>query len=327
MVERTANPTALVTVPFSPEHQAAIEKIFESRAPRGRLLFVSEPDEVTRLIREADLICTRLRFRDALRQAERLSWLQTIGHGIDRYLSPELRARSFIATNCPTDGYVLAEHILMVMLGFVRVFPQLLQAQREQRWAGEELEPLSRTLFGQTVGLLGVGHIGQEVASRARAFGMRVLGLRRSNVPKPEWLDVQYDRSGLPELLSQADHVVISLPNTDETKGMIGEQQIRQMKPTAYLYNVGRAATTDEQAVIRALREGWIAGAALDVFDQEPLPPDSPLWTLPNAIVTPHIAGERPGSWDDLARVYTENLRRYLDGEPLIHTVDVVRGY
>jgi D-2-hydroxyacid dehydrogenase (NADP+) len=108
---------------------------------------------------------------------------------------------------------------------------------------------------------------------------------------------------------------------------MIGEQHIRQMQPTAYLYNVGRAATTDEQAVIRALREGWIAGAALDVFDQEPLPPDSPLWTLPNAIVTPHIAGERPGSWDDLARVYTENLRRYLDGEPLLHTVDVVRGY
>ncbi len=327
MDDRIPNPTALVTVRFTSEQQAAAERVFRERAPGGRLLFVTDREQAARWMREADLICTGTPFRHALRGAGRVRWLQTTGHGIDRYLSPELLARDFVMTNRPTDGHVLAEHLLMVMLGFVRHFRELVEAQSERRWALDELAPISRTLQGQAVGLIGVGHVGQAVAVRARAFGMRVLGLRRSHVPKPDWLDEQYSCSGLTDLLLQADHVVVTLPNTPQTVGFIGQAELRKMKPTAYLYNVGRAVTTDERAVVRALREGWIAGAGLDVFEEEPLQADSPLWSLPNALITPHIAGEHPNAQRDVAAIYTENLRRYLGGEPLLHQVDVKRGY
>jgi phosphoglycerate dehydrogenase-like enzyme len=179
------------------------------------------------------------------------------------------------------------------------------------------------------VGIVGLGHIGREVARLAKAFGMRVLATRRSarKSRRAKYVDHLFSPDKLRDLLSESDYVVLTLALTPETRGIIGEAELRSMKPTAYLINVARGGLVDEAALVRALEEQRIAGAGLDVFTTEPLPQDSPLWGFENVIISPHIAG---GMEDYVARataVFCENLRRYLGGRRLINVVDKGKGY
>jgi len=174
-----------------------------------------------------------------------------------------------------------------------------------------------------------LGAVGQEIARLCKAFGMRVIGIRRSDgaaSPCPD-VDRVYPREQLPELLAESDFVVLALPLTKETQGMIGEKELRVMKPTAFLINVARGAIVDEEALVRALTEKWIAGAGLDVFTREPLPPESPLYAMDNVIFSPHISGDIPDYESRAVEVFCENLRRYLAGEPFLHEVDREKGY
>ena len=199
---------------------------------------------------------------------------------------------------------------------------------------------MPQELRGTTVGVVGYGSIGREVGRLAHAFGMRVLGLRRGGgagsetYELPELMgqpgaeaDQLYTSEELPGMLPECDYIVLVVPYTSAAHHMIGEQALRLMKPTAVLINIARGFVVDEAALVRALQEGWIAGAALDVFEQEPLPQDSPLWKMENVIISPHVAGFSPHYDDRATTLFAENLRRYLSGKPLLNRVERGREY
>jgi phosphoglycerate dehydrogenase-like enzyme len=211
---------------------------------------------------------------------------------------------------------------MLLMLALNRNFPRWLDAQRAHRWErfthGE--------LNGRTCGIIGLGHSGTDLAQKAKAFHMHVLGVRRKRAPVP-FVDEVMGPDRLGDLLSRSDFVVITAPLTDETRGLIGEAELRLMKPTAVLVCFSRGGIIDDAALVRALTDGWIAGAGLDAHGTEPLPPDSPFWDLPNVIVTPHNGATSPETLARGADVFEENLERYLDGRPLVNVVDKSAGY
>ncbi|MEK7798920.1 MAG: NAD(P)-dependent oxidoreductase, partial [Acidobacteriota bacterium] len=182
-------------------------------------------------------------------------------------------------------------------------------------------------LHGKLLGILGLGDIGRELAVRARALGMQVWGLVRTARPAPDCVDRLLAAGKEDALLRASDVLVLALPLTKATRGLMGERQLRRMKHTALLVNIGRGELVQESALVRALREGWIAGAGLDVFAREPLPPQSPLWSLPQVVMTPHVAGTHPHYMARSADLFLQNLKRYVADGPLINQVDKQAGY
>jgi D-2-hydroxyacid dehydrogenase (NADP+) len=263
--------------------------------------------------------------RNLLARTPRLKWLQVMSAGVDRL--PEDILRSPIAVTCVSGLHAIpiSEFVLEQMLMLVKQAPECFRQKQEKRW--KRFTP--QILHAKTIGIVGLGSIGREVARLAKAFGMRVIGTRRSAKKTGQSRDVDalYPREQLPQLLAESDFVVLTLPLTAETKGMIGEKELRAMKPEAFLINVARGAIVDEEALIRALEEKWIAGAGLDVFVAEPLPPESKFWTLPNVIFSPHVSGEMPDYDLRATEVFCENLRRYLAGKKFLHAVDKQKGY
>jgi phosphoglycerate dehydrogenase-like enzyme len=263
--------------------------------------------------------------KNLLARTERLKWIQVLTAGVDRLPEEILTSGTRVANASGLHGAAMGEVVLELMLMFVKDAAACMRMKQEREW--RRYRPA--ILRGQTVGILGLGAVGKEIARLCKAFGMKVVGIRRSGgaaAPLPE-VDHIYLREQLPELLAESDFVVLALPLTKETGGMIGEKELRGMKPTACLINVARGAIVDEVALIRALEEKWIAGAGLDVFTREPLPPESPLYALPNVIFSPHISGDIPDYESRATDVFCENLRRYLADEPFLHEVDREKGY
>jgi phosphoglycerate dehydrogenase-like enzyme len=262
----------------------------------------------------------------ALRErAPHLRWIQLTSAGVDRAARSGLLETDLLVTSASgLHATPIGEYVLCVMLMFCKGAQRFVRAQDRREW----VRYMPQELFGKTVGIVGLGHIGGEVARLAKAFGCRVLGLRRSGAADgSEHVDELLPPAGLPRLLAESDFVVLAVPLTSETRGLIGEAQLRSMKPAAVLINIARGAVVDEQALIRALREGWIAGAGLDVFEQEPLPPESELWGLENVILSPHISGGTEIYNQRAVRIFCDNLRHYLAGEPLMNLADRARGY
>jgi phosphoglycerate dehydrogenase-like enzyme len=258
-----------------------------------------------------------------LARATRLKWVQSWAAGPDEALFPEMVESAVILTSCKGNGAIpLAEHAMMLMLMLNRNALRWIRAQAEHRWDrfyhGE--------LNGLTCGIIGLGNSGQDLALKAKAFHMRVIGVRRSDQPTPN-VDEQFPRERLPEFLAQADFVVVTAPRTPETTGMLGEAELRAMKPTAYLIAFSRGGIADDNAVLKALNEGWIAGAGLDVQGVEPLPPDHPLWSAPNTIITPHNGATTNQTRQRGVDIFCDNLRRYVAGQPLHNIVDKRAGY
>lgn len=252
-----------------------------------------------------------------------LRWMHTASAGVDHILFPELRDSDILLTNASgVFDIPIAETVLAYMLAVVKRLPEFLTQQREHRW---QKLPL-RELRGLTVGIVGLGSIGAEVARLCRAFGMRVLGLRRRPAPS-DVADEVLPPEHLHDLLSRSDFVVIAAPLTEQTQGLIGRAELAAMKPTAWLINISRGAIVDEEALIEALREGRIGGACLDVFAEEPLPAESPLWEMPNVLITPHNSWSSPHIEEREIELFLENLRRYVAGEPLLNVVDKQAGY
>jgi len=214
------------------------------------------------------------------------------------------------------------------MLAFARGLPRSFRAQGRREWVVHtDNEDTVFELAGKTMLLLGLGAIGQRTALVAAALGMRVFGVRRNPHIKVPEVEMVVGPGSLCDVLPQADFVVLTLPLTRDTRGMIGAEELMRMKPSAYLVNVGRGAIVDEQALARALREGWIAGAGLDVFEQEPLPPHSPLWEMQNVTITAHYSGSSPKYNERAMEIFLDNLQRYLVGQPLRNVVDKRLGY
>lgn len=297
--------------------------------PEAVLVAYTEDDCPVPHLDEADAVLRwrwGKRFSALCAQGPRVRWLHTESAGVDMVLTPEVLARAGLTVTDSGPAYEIAisEWVLGWMFAIARRIDDQRSLQKERRWQGVK----QQELHGATVGVVGLGPIGRGVASRARALGMRTLGLRRSQSPVDGVDVVLTGAAGLERLLRESDYVVISAALTDQTRGMISEAPLALMKPSAWIINIARGAMIDEASLIGALASGRIGGACLDVFAKEPLPADSPLWAMPNVFVSPHNSpGDTDGLHERLKAIFYANLRRFVDGEPLLNVVDRDRGY
>ena len=279
---------------------------------------------------------------EALNRAPRLRWIQLHSAGVDHLLGlPLMDSDVAVTTTSGIHATPIAEYVMASMLAHRWRVPHWTHCQREAHWPSGRWDLYARPeLRDSTLGILGYGSIGREVGRLGDAFGMRVLALRSSrrrpasdyappDTGDPEGIlpECIYVPDELHEMLAECDYVVVALPLTPRTEGLLGEAELRAMKPGAYLVNIARGEIVDQAALIRALEEGWIAGAGLDVFEEEPLPPDSPLWGLDKALISPHVAGFSPRYDERAATLFAQNLERYLAGRPLLNLVDKSKGY
>lgn len=261
---------------------------------------------------------------NALPTAKRLRWIHVSSAGVDRVLSDEIRRRDIVVTN--TRGVLdttMAEYVLSLLLAWVKDLPGTLERQGRHEW---EHRP-TRRLAGLRALVVGVGGIGRSTAAMLRAVGVEVDGVGRTARTGEPPFGTVYAQSSLADVVGDYDAVVVAAPLTRETRGMINARTLDAMRTSAYLINVGRGGLVDEPALVEALRGGGLAGAALDVFATEPLPPKHPLWEMPGVIVSPHMAGDYIGWRDDLLAVFLDNLDRFRGGAPLLNTVDKELGY
>jgi phosphoglycerate dehydrogenase-like enzyme len=255
-----------------------------------------------------------------------LKWVQVLSAGVDHLMAEDILKSPAIMTNIKgMSATPIAEFVFGVALMLVKQLPLCLQLKQAKQWQKFR----TSTLLSKTMGIIGLGSIGREVARLAKAFGMKVIAIRRvtEQTTHAENVDIMLPGDQLHRLLAESDFVVLSVPLTPETIGLIGEKELRTMQPTAYLVNIARGDVVDEEALSRALEEGWIAGAGLDVFATEPLPTDSRLWVLPNVILSPHVSGDIECEYELATELFAENLKRYLNGDRLFNVVDKKRGY
>jgi phosphoglycerate dehydrogenase-like enzyme len=260
-----------------------------------------------------------------LATAPQVRWVHTRWAGLDGLLLPGIVAHPAPLTNARgVYSGALGEFVLAAILYFAKDLPRMARNQRAEKWEPFDVEQVR----GKTIGIVGYGDIGAAIAERARSLGLRVLALRRSATPPADpGVDEWFSREHLRDLMSRSDYVAAALPATEGTQRMIDAPAIAAMKPTAVFVNVGRGATVDEGALVRALQEKRIRGAALDVFETEPLPAGHPLYRLENVLVSPHTADHTLTWRDDAVRLFLENLARFRRGEPLRNVVDKSRGY
>ena len=278
-----------------------------------------------------------------LSRAPRLKWVQLHSAGINHLTNhPILQGDVLVTTASGIHATPIGEFAIALMLALARKIPTMTRKQDRAEWPKGKWNLLLGTeLRGKTLGVVGYGSIGREVARIAKqGFAMRVLALTRGGAkrdrgyhepgvgdPAGTLPDAWFTRAQLRDLLAQSDFVLIATPLTDETRGLIGERELRAMKPTAFLVNIARGGIVDEDALVRALKANWLAGVGLDVFEKEPLPADSELWKLENALISPHVSGATPHYDDRAVELFCENLRRYLRGEHLLNLVDTTKGY
>lgn len=261
-------------------------------------------------------------------KAPNVRWIQSSSSGIGEWVRRlGIVDAPIVATNASGIHAVpLAEFVVFAMLYFAKNWPSMADEQRAHHWQRCAID----TLEGKTLGIVGAGRVGRTVARLAKPFGLRILGVRRSPTEgngTVSDIDAMFGPAGLTEVLRGSDYLVLCVPHTSETVGLIGRKELAIMLPTAVLINIARGSLVDEAALLEALQSGRLAGAALDVVSKEPLAADSPLWSLPNVIITPHSASTARHENARLTDLFCENLRRYLDGRPLINVVDKQRGY
>ncbi len=260
-----------------------------------------------------------------LEKMKNLEWIQCVFSGINHFPLSYLKDRGIILTNAKGVHRIqMSEFILSLLLSIVRKSYHYTKAHLAGKWEPIKIDEL----YGKTIGFIGVGVIAREAARKLKAFDVRIIGVKNT-VEKVEHFDEIYSIKEMDRLLEQSDFVIILVPLTDETKGMIGEEQFKKMKQTAWFINVARGPVVKEEALIKAVKEGWIAGAGLDVFEKEPLPEDSPIWKLDNVILTPHIAGPTPHYMDRLMEFFVDNLEAFVEGDKgnMVNIIDYDKQY
>ena len=300
--------------------------------PGLQVLVRDNYDSVHEDLQDAEVLFTISLRADQFAAAHSVRWIHAPTAAVHQFLFPELIGSDVVLTNSrEVHGPVVAEHVIALMFALARKIPQSVVMQQNKVWGQGEIwrevwHP--GEIAGATLGLIGVGSIGGRVAKMASALGMRVIAVRE-HVEKgtPEGVSKVYAPSAIDEMLKQSDYVVLAAPLVAQTQGLINVGRLAAMKSTAFLINVGRGAQVDERALADVLRNKRIAGAALDVFEKEPLPPDSPLWDLENLLITPHTGGLTEKLWHRHYEFFSQNLRRYLAKEPLQFVVDKRRGY
>ena len=268
---------------------------------------------------------------EQLAVARKLKWIHSPAAAVHQLMFPELISSDVIVTNAgAVHGPVVAEHAITLLLALAKRLPQAARYQQRKQWAQETLwqeEPRPREVSEATVLVIGMGSIGREFTVRAKALGMRVLAVRENPQKGLGGADAVYGVADLDAVLPKADYLLLCTPVTPATLHLIDKARLARMKPDAYLINVGRGPLVDESALVDALTQHKIAGAGLDVFTEEPLPKDSPFWSLDNVLVTPHTAAVTDRLWERHYQLIGENLRRFLAGKPLLNLIDKQRGY
>jgi phosphoglycerate dehydrogenase-like enzyme len=307
-------PTVLIPHHVPRDSAEVVRDGIEERRPDVDLRVEHTPEGTREAVGEADVVVTFGFEGELLEGAENLEWIQALVAGVDRYDFEDLAERGIALTNA---SGIHAEPIGEQVLGYVLAFERNIHTAVRQQETGAWERFRGGELAGKTVGIVGLGAIGTRVAELARPFDTTVIGTKSNPDDAPDAVDEVFGPDGLHEVVQRSDYLVLACPLNEETRGMIGRWEFRMMKSDAVLINIARGGVVDQDAMVRALQQHSIGGAALDVFETEPLPGDSPLWDLSNVIVTPHMAGSTPEYMDRCAELFVGNYERYLAGEPL----------
>lgn len=326
---------ALVTIPTGERHRNLLQQAapgWEFRF-RGTDTLVCAPQEALpgQPVTQEDVDWAQVILGNVpaamLHGSPALEWLQTNSAGVEAYIRPGVLAGDTLLTNATgAYGLAIAEHMLGMLLELFKKLELYRDAQKSGAW---QSQGAVKAVYGSTVLVLGMGDIGGEFAARCKALGAKVIGVRRSPRPCPEYADEVHLLEDLDSLLPQADVVAITLPGTDATRGLMSRERLAKMKEDAVLLNVGRGFIVDTEALCDALERGHLSGAGVDVTDPEPLPPTHRLWNIPTAVVTPHISGfyHLRETHERIVGIFLENLRHFQAGEPLRNLVDFATGY
>lgn len=326
---------ALVTIPTGERHR----NLLQQAAPgwefcfRGTDTLVCAPQEALpgQPVTQEDVDWAQVILGNVpaamLHGSPALEWLQTNSAGVEAYIQPGVLAGDTLLTNATgAYGLAIAEHMLGMLLELFKKLELYRDAQKSGAW---QSQGAVKAVYGSTVLVLGMGDIGGEFAARCKALGAKVIGVRRSLRPCPEYADEVHLLEDLDSLLPQADVVAITLPGTDATRGLMSRERLAKMKEGSVLLNVGRGFIVDTEALCDALERGHLSGTGVDVTDPEPLPPTHRLWNIPTAVVTPHISGfyHLRETHERIVGIFLENLRHFQAGEPLRNLVDFTTGY
>lgn len=305
-------------------------KLLDELPSETRIVVGNRAEAFTEAAPEADVLLVGMGGKDAFRATwpltKRVCWIHSLSAGIEGLLTPDMIASPVPLTNAAgVFAWSLGEFAVTSMLYFAKDLPRMLANQRARRWEQYDVD----VLCGKTLGIVGYGGIGRASAERAKPFGMKIAALRRrpDRSKDDPLVDEVYTPDRLKELLAISDYVVVAAALTDQTRGLIGEAELRAMKPNAVIINLGRGPVIVESALIRALEEQWIRGAALDVFDVEPLPSDHVFWGMQNVLLSPHCADHTEGWLEDTMRFFLRNFERLDSGAPLENVVDKAKGY
>jgi phosphoglycerate dehydrogenase-like enzyme len=294
--------------------------------------------------RKTEILFTSGAFLPSAEKVPNLRWIQSSWAGVEKLLDNSLLHQENVQVTSSSGANVsqLGEYVIMMLLMLGHKMPLMIQAQRDKRWVEDKFTSLQpKELRGSTVGIVGYGSIGREVARQLYAYGATVLASKRDVLhpedtgytpqglgdPLGNYFHRLYPNEGLPGMLKDCDFVVLTLPHTKETECLFDREMFEAMKTGAYFVNVTRGQLVDERSLVDSLNSGQLDGAALDVFSEEPLPPDSLLWTQPNVIITPHLAAYSPNMMNQVVELFIENLKRYLADESLYNLVDLEQGY
>ncbi|TWI26864.1 D-2-hydroxyacid dehydrogenase [Mesorhizobium tianshanense] len=314
------NAVTVLLYEFPEEYAQLVHKRF----PSVRVLTAKDAASLDEQVSQADVLLAHRFPVEIFDKALRLRWFQCASAGIDTILPIRDRIGALIVTNVRgMHGEVIADYVMTGIAMMHWNLPQFLHDQSRKAWHPRALAPLA----GQTLGVVGLGSIGTAIARRGKAFGMTVIGSKRDINEPVDGVDKLFPPESVAELLRLSDFVVLAVPHVPETVRLIGREQLRLMRRSAVLVNIARGSAVAESELIEALKAGTIAGAVLDVFEREPLAADSPLWTMSNVIVTPHIAGWMSDYDNRVLEIFNDNLERYLDKTPLRNVVDLNRGY
>jgi len=310
---------------------AFLPAAIRAKWPEMRVAHVEDYALLSGEIHDADIFVGFLLTPEQLTAAKKLQWIHVTAAGVSQLMRPDVRARGIVITNSRgVHAIPMAEHAIGMMIALAHKFPAAMRAQMQRNWAQVELwetPPRPSELYGKTLLLVGFGAVGREIAKYVKPFGMHVWAVTHSGRADSELAEKAFAPKDLDRALSEADYAVIAAPETPATRAMIGEKQFAAMKPSAFLINMSRGSLVDERALVEVLRRRRIAGAALDVTVQEPLPPESPLWDLDNVFITPHTSAATEQLWERQKELLTGNLERWFAGGELMNLVDMERGY
>ena len=300
-------------------------------APEAEFVVSDDKDVIRKEIVDSDVLFDfRGVEKEDIKKAEKLKWIQTWTAGVDKFMKDDFREvleeRDIILTNMSgVHSNVIAEHSLGFMINFSRRFCDFHEQKNNKVWERLKVDQLE----DKNLAVVGLGSIGQEIARKAKVFEMNVLGVNRSGKGQFDFVDQLFSQNELSAALEMADFVVVIVPLTPETEGMIGKEEFEVMKDSAYFINMARGEVVDEPVMIEALREGKIAGAGLDVFANEPLAEDSPLYELDNVLITPHVGGAFPGYNKKAIKIVEKNLEKFVSGDlaEMINKIDYNLGY